>query len=340
MKKHLLHKYICSLLLSIFIIPCYGQTDRNMFRYGMRDKAGNLWFSRPGIGVYRYNPASDTFTGFTKEDGLNDNNVESILEDHAGNLWFSTEYGVCRYDGKSFTDLSKKEGMCKYDINCVLEDRNGNIWIGTNGWGVSRYNPATDAVTNFTKEQGLGSNAVQCLLEDKAGNLWCGERAGGVSRYDAALGKFTKIGDACFSDQIMDIKEDQAGNIWFANLYNGLCRYDGKNFTHLTEEDGLCNNIVKCIYEDKKGNLWFSCGDSKWDATAGFLCRYDPRLPEGKERFSARFTSKDGLTDSNIWTIAEDNDGNIWVGTRGGLYRYHSPSGRFIDYTFKVNSRN
>jgi ligand-binding sensor domain-containing protein len=291
-----------------------------------------------GNGVYRYDAVTGKFTNFTKQDGLNDNNIESISEDKAGNLWFSTEHGVCRYDGKSFTDISAKEGLFKFDINCIFEDRIGNIWIGSNGWGVCRYNPVSGAVTNFTKEQGLGSNAVQCILEDKAGNLWCGERAGGVSRYDTATGRFTKVdGDGCFSSQIMDIKEDKAGNIWFANLYDGLCRYDGKSFTHITEENGLCNNVVTCIYEDKKGKLWFGCGSSKLDAGGGCLCCYDPEKNGAGGKSFTRYTTKDGLTNSNVMTIVEDNDGSIWVGTRGGLYRYHSPSGRFIDYTYKVN---
>ncbi|MBL0262279.1 MAG: hypothetical protein IPQ05_00100 [Leptospiraceae bacterium] len=251
MKKYYINIQICTLLLLILFIPCYGQVSEYMFRCSLKDKAGNLWFGTMGAGVYRYDVASDKSTNFTKEDGLNNNNVESVFEDKAGNLWFGTDNGVCRYDGKSFTDVTTKEGLCKSEINCILEDRNGNFWFGTNGYGVCRYNPATGAVTNFTEKQGLGSNGVQCILEDKSGNLWFGERAGGVSRYDSTSGRFTKV-DGCFSSQIMDIREDKTGNIWFVNLYRGLCRYDGKSYTHFTKENGLCNDTIDCIYEDKR----------------------------------------------------------------------------------------
>ena len=339
MKKHYLHKQICTLLLFIVFIPCYGQVDGNMFRCSLRDKSGNLWFGTIGKGVYRYDAVSGGFTNFTKQDGLNSNSIESVYEDKAGNFWFGTEFGVCRYDGKSFTDITKKEGLCKFDINCIVEDRSGNIWIGSNGRGVCRYNPISGSVTNFTKEQGLGSNAIQCILEDKAGNLWFGERAGGVCRFDSATNSFSKVGgEGCFSSQIMDIKEDKNGNIWFANLYNGLCRYNptSNEFTHFTEDDGICGNVVTCIYEDKMGNLWFSSGVNKSNVirseTRG-LCRYNGKT-------YTLFTSKDGLADIDVWTIIEDNDGNIWVGTRSGLFRFHSPSGRFINYTFKVNSHD
>jgi len=145
----------------------------------------------------------------------------------------------------------------------------------------------------------------------------------------------------------MSIIQDKTGNIWFVNLYNGLCRYDGKTFTHLTRENGLCRDSSCCIYEDKNGNLWIG-SDSKWNTGEGGLCRYDARLndaiaqeksmPAGQEVFT-RFSKKEGLTNSDIWTIVEDNDGNIWVGTRGGLFRYHSPSGKFIDYTHKMKNQ-
>ena len=194
MSKHFLYKQICTLLLLIFITPCFGQTNEYFFHSAIRDKVGNLWFATHGAGVYRYDAATGVRTNLTERDGLCANNVSCIFEDKAGNIWFGTDIGVCRYDGKSFTDITAKVGLCiKYYVNCILEDRNGNFWFCTNGYGVCRYNPVTGAVTNFTKEQGLGSNAVQCILEDKAGNLWFGERAGGVSRYDSTSSRFTEV---------------------------------------------------------------------------------------------------------------------------------------------------
>ena len=334
MKNYYQYRQICSLFLLILFIPCHAQTDEYMFRSGLQDKVGNLWFTTTGAGVFRFDAATGVRTNLTEKDGLCANNVSCMLEDKTGNLWFGTEVGVCCYDGKSFTDITAKVGLCiKYYVNCILEDRNGNFWFGTNGYGVCRYNPVTGAVTGFTKEQGLGSNAVQCILEDKAGNLWFGERAGGVCRYNTASGRFTKVdGDGYLSSQIMNIIQDKTGNIWFVNLYNGLCRYNGKSFTHLTKENGLCTDTITSIYEDKKGNLWLGSDAGRWETGSAGLCRYNPT-----SGVSTRFTEKDGITKSNVWTIVEDNDETIWVGTKGGLYRYHSPTGKFIDYTYKVN---
>ena len=88
-----------------------------MFRSSLKDKVGNLWFSNMGNGVYRYDVVSGKFSHFTKQDGLNDNNIESIFEDKAGNIWFASDYGVCRYDGKSFTDNSQSRPV---QLKCEL----------------------------------------------------------------------------------------------------------------------------------------------------------------------------------------------------------------------------
>ncbi len=304
-----------------------------MFHGAIRDKAGNLWFATMGAGVYRYDAVTSTFTNFKERDGLCNNNVYSVFEDKAGKLWFSTEYGICNFDGKSFINFTMKEGLCENRPILFCEDRSGNLWFGTNGSGICRYDQNSGEFKHYTKEEGLGSIFIQCIFEDKAGNIWVGERAGGVCRFDSVTDRFVSVnGDGCLSNQIMGIIEDQKGNIWFANLYSGLCRYDGKSFIHITQADGLCHDYVTCIYEDKKGNIWCGSDAGNWGTGGGGLCRYDP-----VSKVYTRFTTKDGIRNMNVWTIVEDNEGNIWVGCKGGLYRYHSPSGRFVEYTHKVN---
>ena len=288
--------------------------------------------------MYRYQAATAAFTHFTSRDGLCDNTVSAIVEDKAGQLWFGTAKGVCRYDGHAFTDMSQQAGLCAnasgcaVDVNCILEDKAGTFWFGTNGWGLYRYQPAGNAVTHFTPKDGLGSAAVQCLLEDAAGTLWVGERAGGVCQYQAATGRFAAVnGKGCFSSQMMGIIEAKTGHLWFANLYEGLCRYAPKTggFAHFTPANGLCFSTVTCLYEDTTGALWFGSDRGSAGTSGGSLCRYDG------QSFTS-FGAQDGLSNFAVWAIVEDQAGNLWVGTRGHLYRYHAPSHRFIDYTYKL----
>ncbi len=62
------------------------------------------------------------------------------------------------------------------------------------------------------------------------------------------------------------------------------------------------------VFEDSKGNLWFG---TMSDGAACF---------DGKTL--TYFSTKDGLCDNTVASIAEDHAGNIWVGTHAGASKY------------------
>ena len=72
---------------------------------------------------------------------------------------------------------------------------------------------------------------------------------------------------------------------------------------------------VHCGLQDRAGNLWFGTTGE------GVYC-YD-----GKQ--FTQFTVKDGLSSNVVWSILEDNKGNIWMGTDSGVCRY---DGKKIEY--------
>lgn len=65
---------------------------------------------------------------------------------------------------------------------------------------------------------------------------------------------------------------------------------------------------VQCSLQDKAGNLWFG-------TTENGLYKYD-----GKS--FRQFLVADGLISNNIFSILEDKDGKIWIGTDSGLCLY------------------
>ena len=88
-----------------------------------------------------HRPDGGEFITFTREDGLADDWVDSILEDREGVLWFGTKGGgVSRYDGLVFQALSRKDGLAHDAVRKVLQDQNGDVWIATHG-GLIRYRP-------------------------------------------------------------------------------------------------------------------------------------------------------------------------------------------------------
>ncbi len=82
-------------------------------------------------------------------------------------------------------------------------------------------------------------------------------------------------------------------------------------FQHLTMEDGLPQNMVDCILRDSHGFMWFGT----WNG----LCRYDGYKIDLFNNESKNFNS---LKNNFIYALREDQFGNIWVGTKEGLYVY------------------
>ncbi|MFI5204154.1 MAG: two-component regulator propeller domain-containing protein [Flavobacteriales bacterium] len=172
------------------------QTTMNWITEIMEDKEENIWFGRDGYGVCKYNGQS--FTHFTKKDGLVSNNIQEILEDRNGNIWVGSRVverdnpdttgrtgdgGLCEFDGKKFTRFDKIKGLSKNETYALYEDSKGNIWIGANGLGAYRYDGKDFTLFSKTDRADLMpyGYGIQNILEDRKGNVWLG-LSGGLFR--------------------------------------------------------------------------------------------------------------------------------------------------------------
>lgn len=195
----------------------------------MEDRNGIIWFGTDGFGICKYDARLNDedgqgktlstgqagFTHFTKEDGLCDNNITSIMEDKNGKVWIGTMYGgISRYDarlndevgqGKSFTNLTENGVVSGIEVWSIYEDKSGNIWFPAENFGVYRYDAHLDdevnpekSYTNFNTNDGLNTNGIQCIFEDEEGRFWFGGW-GGLFRYDASLKDEVGQGESFFS---------------------------------------------------------------------------------------------------------------------------------------------
>jgi PAS domain S-box-containing protein len=66
------------------------------------DRQGTLWVASLD-GLNRFDPQTETFRHYTRQDGLPGNGVECMLEDDTGNLWLGTQQGLSRFDPQTET---------------------------------------------------------------------------------------------------------------------------------------------------------------------------------------------------------------------------------------------
>jgi ligand-binding sensor domain-containing protein len=107
------------------------------------------------------------FEHLTVDDGLSQNSVNAVLEDHKGFLWFGTADGLNKYDGyqfKTYKSYSRESlTLSSNTIRTLYEDHSGTLWIGT-GKGLNGFNRKVIVFTN--------------ILKDGKGILWVGGNEG------------------------------------------------------------------------------------------------------------------------------------------------------------------
>ncbi len=313
----------------------------------IEDEHENLWFATAGAGAFRLDKNNNNkssqlteFTNFKTTDGLINNIVTSIMEDKRGNLWFATNGGgisKMNRDQKrklpnqvEFKNYTTAQGLLSNYIFCMKEAKNGNIWFGTQGNGVSLYNPSIEIAggnpfVNYTTNQGLANNDVRSITEDKNGNLWFGTYGGGVSllsRDGESITNYT-VAQGLAYNTIFSINEDRNKNLWFGTYGGGVSKLtsDGKFFVNYNTAQGLANNVILSIVEDNNGNIWFG-------TDGGGISRLD----KGGKSFT-NFSTNQGLPDNVVRRILKDRNGNMWFGTDGGVALLNSDGKSFTNYT-------
>jgi ligand-binding sensor domain-containing protein len=93
---------------------------------------------------------------------------------------------------------------------------------------------------------------------------------------------------------------------------DGLWRYDGSTYTKVSQRGAYA------IIEDKKGNIWTTGSVNSNGVGAWKLLRYDQKSLYNKNPAVTEIMS----TEKFLCGILEANDGSIWFGSGGGLYRY------------------
>ena len=147
------------------------------------DKSGNLWIATNG-GLQVYNPKMDTFSSYTRENGmLNTNNVITLFYGSDNRLLIGTSEGVVvlNLSSREKTVLTgNSTNLMPFTNNFItqiFEDSRGLLWIGTRE-GLNVLNQVNDELTHLLEKDGLCNNSICGIAEDKNHNIWVTTRNG------------------------------------------------------------------------------------------------------------------------------------------------------------------
>lgn len=317
-----------------------------------QDRLGRLWFgTREGVSIYNKEKMI-TYKGWIHNDSqpnskfLMGNEVESITGDKNGDVFLIADESLMKYDirKESFKTL------CTPGVRAVTSYK-GDIWCVVRD-SIFQYNSQSEQLelrlkTNLSSINYLVKDGDQLYIgartglyfADKKGTVkclipnidvyrlfkssqqewWVACRNQGLYRINSA-GAISKIPynplhpQAVASRQIREFVEDRDGNIWFGT-FDGLQKYNPNTETYslISQEQrpgGLSHSSIFSLYQDVQGTIWIGSyyGGVNYFNPDNNAFNYYSYNPDRDDCLNYPFAG----------SMAEDNDGQLWICTDGG----------------------
>ncbi len=318
------------------------------------DRQGGLWAG--GVGLYEELGRGDWRT-YVQADGLPADNIWALHRDQFGVLWVSTAGGLARMRPDGFESLPETKGEVAYafaEKSGAAKD--GEIWAGGEQPYLERFRFGQTKADRIPMPAELGAQGVLSLAFDGNGDLWIGTNKAGLLclKRDGTFARAAVPGLAP-DGQVASVQVAGDGRLWVASDAGLAIRgVDGKwrawnekdglkasrlwalvrmedgtiwiayqepyGLTHARVEgnalkvlaqvgaaQGLASDSIYALGRDARGNLWAGTNDG--------VARV---APDGR---AARFGRAEGLggEDCNPFSFWADADGDVWIGTTGGL---------------------
>ncbi|MCD0467135.1 two-component regulator propeller domain-containing protein [Flavobacterium sp. ENC] len=298
------------------------------------DNEGALWIGAyDGIYIYGKDKSLEKINNTNNNNGID--KVKSVFVDKKGSVWIGCYYkgvniwDVSNVNFSNYNQNSKKIPMSFDVVSSIITDKNKNIYFGTEGGGITIYNPNTAATSYINSKTGqYNKNDIKSMSLSADNILWIGTFSKGLSAYNT-LSK--RIEDHRISPELQEllketgvysIKTAASGIVWIGTFGKGLIRYNStdKTFTIIGNDTAkasfLTNNIIRTLLIDKKNMLWVGTQN-------GLNCIPLNTFKPGQYAVKHYFFDNASLSGDDILTLFQDSQNKIWVGTKAkGLHYF------------------
>lgn len=311
------------------------------------DHEGSIWVSTDR-GMARI--ADEKINPFTTREGLSAPLVLSVFEDQEGSLWLGTDAGgLTMLRNQKFTTYTATDGLADDNVKAVMEDRQHSIWMGTNSGGVSRWQ--NEKFSTYNTKNGLASNVVLALSAGAKGGLWVGTPDGLDHLQEGRISHVTSA-DGLADDYVRSLLASADGSLWIGTSH-GISRLKNGVVENPAQLEALSNEVIGAMAEDKAGNLWIGTNHGLREWNQHELTHDDLGMESdpGAERSGSSVTAVyvdgdnqvwlgvkgDGLRrvqqgsvrnyksilalPHNIYGLAADNSGSLWMSSDRGIFR-------------------
>ena len=309
------------------------------------DPDGRLWIGTSDRGVLVYCPDCGQLSGLSHDRfdpaSLPGNWIRSIFLDPEGRVWVGTlTGGVSIYDPSKYKFShvrslpSRQESLGGNVVRGFCRDREGRLWVGTES-GLSRLDESGHAFVHYVSDDNdqssINSNLVRGLHVDREGEMWVFTWHG-ICRYDQDKDSFIRVGlPEGYNLPIRDTDLryrylDSQGSQWYGSE-NGLVRVDPDGEFILYDSNPanphrIIGDRQRFFFETSDGRLLLS--------TMSGHCSID--IYTGQVTNFGHSKAIDAPMSRNFILCYHEDEGALWYGTMGALFRHDKADGTWLSY--------
>ena len=202
---------------------------------------------------------------------------------------------------------STSDGLPHQSVTALAQTGDGYIWVGTLA-GLARFDGVSFKVFTPQNCPELPKSRIGGLFKGADGTLFIAtERGGGL----VALrdGKFKQLlGAGNEEDGIVACLRENSGDSVFVAQSGALWRWSGTNLTAVSTNRDFYPILPRSVCQDEPGRIWMV---SSAKETGGLL-----QFSSGQLK---RVSLEGALTGGKVYALAQDTQGQIWLGTSRGL---------------------
>lgn len=277
----------------------------------LQDRSGFIWILMDEE-IYRFDGYTyKRYSAYFKEiDPYKEWNFVHFAINDAGRLYINTNNGIFYYD-----NITDKFSLFKDKVaDAIIIGADDQLWTKNNNiWSITNTKTKQGDYLLFDGKQLPNISSIYCKYND---DFYMFSYDGKIYRYDSSRKGFslcTVLPDR--NKRILSAKAYK-GKLWVLVEKGTLYKLDLSTFTIEEKMEILDNEASltrRAFYLDKNGLIWVG--------TINGIYIINPRT-KTSTHFQHNESDPFSLPNNSIWTINEDRQKNIWIGTYSGSLCY------------------
>jgi ligand-binding sensor domain-containing protein/serine phosphatase RsbU (regulator of sigma subunit)/ABC-type amino acid transport substrate-binding protein len=263
------------------------------------------------------------FVNYTADNGLPQEDIFSIYQDHKGYIWFGTNSGAVRYNGREMEVFNHEQGLPANTVRDIRQDSSGTMYFAT-----------TSGIASFRGDTTIGimleGNSFNKIIIDSRENRWyIGDKGVCFESPERSLralnGEFQELPWV-----IYNISEEPMTGRMLMATDKGVFMFDRDTWT-LAQ---LSDKGSYALYIDPNDSIWISTGE-------GLEIIHMNDLVEHRYRIASyNLNQRLHLPVSTIFDIASTSFGSVWLVTESRIMQVISTGQQPIVYEQETGLKN